>query len=119
MIHIAPSPRSPAPFAITILLAAALFALSLSAQADNAWHLDAQTWSHPRTAARVAQIPAIQAAAQAWAANPERVLVIRHAGDEAGELWATELEEWLIALGIAGDHIEIRPGGEAYTLELF
>lgn len=97
------------------LLLAGLLALPAAAET---WTLDAEAWARPRSGAMVAGLEPVRAAVAAWAAEPERRLVIRHAGGEAGTLWAVELRDWLVALGVPPDRVETRPGAEPYRLAL-
>lgn len=107
-------PRRIPEFFLMLLLAAS----AVPAPADDARVLSADTWAQPRNAAVVAAMPPVRDVLAAWREAPGQTLVIRHAGGEAGSLWARDLRNWLIALGVAGERIELHPGGEAYQLEL-
>ena len=43
-------------------------------------------------------------------ANPGSVLQIRYPGGESGSLWAEELRDWLVALGIPQARLKVEPG---------
>lgn len=83
--------------------------------------LSAQQWSVPRTGEALLEMPALRAAVEAYTAQGEAVLVIRHPGGDEGVLWAHELQSWLVALGIGSAHIELVPGSpdpQAIALEV-
>lgn len=67
-------------------------------------------WSSPRNAAAIAAEPAIAAAVEAWHAQPRRVIVVRHAPGETGLLRAEELRDWLVALGVPSQAVDVRAG---------
>lgn len=93
-------------------LAALLVTVSLAVTAaDNQWTLQASDWSRPRSGAAVLDMAPVAAAVRAWNANPKARLQLVHASGEEGALWAAELRDWLIALGVAPDNIEILAGG--------
>lgn len=75
----------------------------------ESWQLTASEWSRPRTGERVRDLPAVNAAVNAWLAEPAARIELRHASGEQGSLWAAELRDWLIALGIPQDRIDILP----------
>lgn len=72
--------------------------------------LSADDWARPRSGERVIELPAVRDAVRAWLAAPGAILVVSHPGGERGLLWASELHDWLVALGIPGERIELRPG---------
>ena len=43
---------------------------------------------------------------------PQRLVVGvgEHPGEDSGELWAAELRDWLISLGVPSDYIRLIPG---------
>ncbi|QKT03092.1 hypothetical protein HUS23_04355 [Ectothiorhodospiraceae bacterium 2226] len=83
--------------------------LSLPAVASP-WSISAEAWAMPRHGERVLQLPAVAAALEAAAAQPDARLTVRYPGGEAGTLWAQELRGWLIALGLDSDRVELVPG---------
>lgn len=98
----------------------ALAALALSAApvAASSWTLDAIQWAAPRSGAAILSMPPLDEVVAAWSRAEQAEIVIRHAGGAAGELWAAELEDWLIALGIPGSAIRTLGGGEPRALRL-
>lgn len=98
------------PLAFALLIGAAMPATA------SAWTLDAATWARPRSGAAVLSMSPLPAVVGAWSRRPDDRIVVRHPGGESGELWATELRDWLVALGVPGDHVEVTGGGEPERL---
>ena len=73
--------------------------------------LNEDDWSRPRSARVVKDFIAIQETVQAWMKDTKKQRIeLRYPGGEDGNLWALELQDWLIALGIPSQKIEIYPG---------
>ncbi len=104
-----------------ILPGAALFGAMVSvpvtALADS-WTLDASAWARPRDGRTVVTMTPLPTVVRAWSRRSDAQLVVRYAGGETGELWATELGDWLVALGIPASAITLTPGGRPERLEL-
>lgn len=107
-----------------VLVPGALLALLFSVASpvhsdDTAFILGASEWSRPRSAAAVIGMPPVANAVRAWqaaAADDEQVRVrlqLVHASGEEGGLWAAELRDWLIALGVPPPAITLVPAGQA------
>lgn len=72
----------------------------------------------PRSADTVMRMEAVTGAVRAWHRASGAVLVILYPGGEEGTLWAAQLHDWLVALGIPSDRIERIPGGRPGGLGL-
>lgn len=83
----------------------------VAAQAEEACEVTAEDWSRPRSAAMVVALPGVRACVARWQQDPRQRLVIVHAAGEEGALWAAELRDWLIALGVPGARIQSRAVG--------
>jgi hypothetical protein len=91
-------------------LFAALCLLPLSANAVDRL-LGYDTWARPRSASAVLQMPAVADAMRDWSQAVEGSrLYIRYPGGESGNLWALELRDWLVALGLPLERIVVSPG---------
>ena len=86
--------------------------------ANGAWTLEAADWARPRDGVAVTAMEPLPRVVAAWSRRPEAHLIVRYAGGEAGEIWAAELSDWLVALGIPGNAIVTRPGAAPSRLEL-
>ena len=97
------------------ILAAALTASVLTGAAfadtpvdPDRFVISADQWSAPRSGLALIELAPIHAAVEDWLADPAARLVIQHAGSDTGNLWAGELQDWLVALGIPADRIDKR-----------
>lgn len=72
--------------------------------------LDADDWARPRNAAYIIALAPVKNAVSQWLEEPDKRIIIRYPGGETGLLWAAELKDWLVALGIPSQHIEQGPG---------
>lgn len=89
------------------------------AQDGAVFILKASDWNVPRTTQTILGMPAVRQTVRAYNKNPKAKIQIRYPGGDEGTLWAAELRSWLVALGIASEHIELLPGSrDAGSLEL-
>lgn len=72
--------------------------------------LTQQQWSVPRTAESVLGMPAVHNIMKKLSDKTNYVLNIRYPGGEVGILWASELNGWLVSLGLDSSSIELQPG---------
>ena len=86
------------------LLANSQFAYSAS------YDLSAAFWASPRTAKAVSQMEPINNVLQDWQNRSKHHLQILYPGGEEGELWANELRDWLITLGVPYNKIMLNAG---------
>lgn len=97
-----------------LFLAAVLSLLaSAAARADSdRFSISADQWALPRSGKALVQLPPLRAAVQDWVAHPGARIVLVHAGSDVGNLWAGELQDWLVALGVPSDRIEKKVSAE-------
>lgn len=93
----------------TLVLVAALLApsalLADAVSPPDAFTLSADQWAQQRSGAALLRLPPVQGIVREWLAQPTLDIVIRHAASDAGNLWAGELQDWLVSLGLPADHI--------------
>lgn len=96
-----------------ILLPLLLLALSSPLLArENYYSLDLELWMRPREGAALLGHPRLNAAVQDWMGGSGAGRIqIRYPGGEEGSLWAAELRDWLVALGVPSSALEVVPGG--------
>ena len=102
------------------LVVLGLMAPILPSLADT-WSMSAEEWARPRTAQSLVTMQAVADALKGLDADPFSTLLIRYPGGEEGALWANELRDWLVSLGLPSSRIEIYPGqstGGTITLDL-
>lgn len=83
------------------------------------FELSADDWARPRSGAVVAQMEPLRLAVSYWEQNDGAVIMLSHPGEDSGELWASELRDWMVSLGIPSDVILLAPGlqqGESLRL---
>lgn len=90
-----------------------LMALMASANTARIFVLTADEWARPRNGAVIAEFSALRAAVSYWDKVDNALIVIRHPGEDSGELWASELRDWLISLGVPSDYIRLVAGSQA------
>lgn len=74
--------------------------------------LSADEWARPRSGSVIPEMSAIRSAVRYWDKGVDAVMVIRYPGEDSGELWAAELRDWLISLGVPSDYITLVPGSQ-------
>jgi len=72
--------------------------------------LSADEWARPRSGDVIPELASVRAAVSYWSRGADAILIIRHPGEDSGELWAAELRDWLISLGVPSDYIRLIPG---------
>ncbi len=93
------------------LLVLLLLPLAVDAAAGvRVFELSADDWARPRSGAVVAQMEPLQLAVTYRDATPGAIIMLRYPGEDSGELWATELRDWLVSLGVPSSAILLAPG---------
>ncbi|MDH5518347.1 MAG: hypothetical protein OEY36_11120 [Gammaproteobacteria bacterium] len=87
-----------------------LSAFDLYAADSDVLEITAEQWAIPRHGERIIKMPAMKKLVKLWHNDPTQVIEISYPGGENGEIWLTELIDWLIALGIASDSIKTTVG---------
>ncbi len=90
-----------------------VLALMPAARADDSsardsFILSAEQWALPRSGSALTRLAPIRDTMAAWLAAPDAHIVIQDSGSDTANLWAGELSDWLVALGVPADHIEKR-----------
>ena len=77
---------------------------------DKVFIIDALLWARPRNGADVSAMPPLRDAVQNMLNNPGSKLTVTYPGGDSGSLWAQELYDWLVSLGIDPGMIVMQPG---------
>ena len=93
--------------AIACLLPGLLFA---PAGYAATYTLSGEEWARPRSGRSIARLTSVRALVEQWMQSPQSVIEIRYPGGESGILWASELRDWLVTLGIPSDAIVTHSG---------
>jgi hypothetical protein len=84
----------------------------LWANSVRIFSLSADEWARPRSGAVIPELGAIRSAVSYWGKGSDALMVIRYPGEDSGELWAAELRDWLISLGVPSDYIRLVSGAQ-------
>ena len=97
------------------LLLAGLLLSAGEAAANTAriFTLSADQWARPRSGDVIPEMAPVRSAVSYWGRGVDALIIIRHPGEDSGELWAAELRDWLISLGVPSDYIRLVPGTQA------
>lgn len=98
------------------MLAGWLTALTPPAALARDHVIRAEEWARPRSAERILEMTPVRNAMHEWRKAEDAGLVVLYAGGEEGSIWAGELRDWLVALGVASDRIELRPGAPSESM---
>ena len=90
-----------------------LFSLTAQASTSRIFVLSADEWARPRSGAVIAEFEALRAAVSYWDKVDNAGIIVRYPGEDSGELWAAELRDWLISLGVPSDYIRLVAGTQA------
>ena len=86
---------------------------SLAANTVRIFTLSADEWARPRSGHVIPELDPVRAAVSYWGREVDAVVIIRYPGEDTGELWAAELRDWLISLGVPSDYIRLMSGVQA------
>jgi hypothetical protein len=75
--------------------------------------VSAEEWARPRSGDVIAGFEALRAAVGYLDKLDDGLIVVRYPGEDSGELWAAELRDWLISLGVPSDYIRLVAGTQA------
>ncbi|HEX7966511.1 MAG TPA: hypothetical protein VF651_12440 [Gammaproteobacteria bacterium] len=92
------------------------FILCLAADAVHAdvdvFTVSADQWALQRSGAALVRLEPVREAVADWLGDKDARIVIQHAASDTGNLWADELQDWLVALGVPADHIGKRASAD-------
>ncbi len=75
--------------------------------------LSADDWARPRTGAVIPSLTPVKLAIDYWDTANHAMIRLIHPGEDSGEIWAAELRDWMVSLGVPSDYIELSPGLQA------
>jgi hypothetical protein len=93
-----------------LILMLMLACLPVQANSVRIFSLSADNWARPRSGAVLPQMEPLRLAVSYWNSLDDAGLLLSYPGEDSGELWAAELKDWLISLGIPSDYIYLSPG---------
>ena len=96
-----------------VLACLLLYGAATPAATARIFVLSADEWARPRSGEVIVEFNAVRAAVNYWDKVENAILVIRYPGEDSGVLWAAELRDWLISLGVPSDYIRLVAGTQA------
>lgn len=95
---------------VTVVVATVLAAPMAVAAAPQNWTLTRAEWAGADSASRVVALSPLRAAMKALDSHPGARLAVVHNGGEDGVFWASQLEGWLVSLGVPHKRLVDRSG---------
>ena len=86
---------------------------SLWANSVRIFTLSADEWARPRSGEVIPAMESVKLAMSYWESGINGAILLSYPGVDSGELWASELKDWLISLGVPSDAILMSPGLQA------
>ena len=83
-----------------------------SANSIRIFSLSADEWARPRSGVVIPELTSIRSAVSYWDKGVDALIIIRYPGEDSGELWAAELRDWLVSLGVPADNIHMTSGNQ-------
>ena len=80
------------------------------AEEMSSMNISYEQWEASRHGEKLLKLAELTDLLRLWAENTEKMLEIHYPGGEEGELWAQELMDWLIALGVPSSSMQAVPG---------
>jgi len=77
---------------------------------DTSIEIYAEQWDLSRTGDRMLGIEGLRQAVNQWSADTSQVIELRYPGGEEGDLWVSQLSDWLVALGVPSSNLNTVPG---------
>ncbi len=85
--------------------------LTISVHAEE-YRLSYADWIAPRSGERILTLEPVQQVVRDVLYDERKGVEISYRGGEQGLIWANELAEWLVVLGLEPQRIELAPGHE-------
>jgi len=98
---------------VLVLLLGALLSLPVGANSLRIYSVSFDEWSRPRSGDVIAGFEAVRSAVDYWGDAAGNMILVRYPGEDSGEIWATELRDWLVSLGIPSDYIQLVSGSQS------
>ena len=97
---------------LTLIALLLLTLLPVSANSLRIFNLGADEWARPRSGTVIPNFGALRSATDYWEKGTNSAILIRYPGEDSGEIWASELRDWFISLGVPSDYIMLVPGSQ-------
>ncbi len=101
---------SPMCLAIVLMITSVSFVKPALANSIRNFNLSAELWARPRSGAVIPQMEPLKLAISYWETGTDALIILSYPGEDSGEIWAAELKDWLISLGVPSQNILLSPG---------
>ncbi len=108
MTSMSKSGRQAAPGQCVALFLVMFVCPGYASQAGNT--LSAEQWELSRQGEKLVELPVLRKTINTWSQNENQIIELQYPGGEEGELWANELKDWLISLGVPSKYLVLVPG---------
>jgi hypothetical protein len=88
----------------------ALFVSEAAASAPVETELRAEQWELSRNGERLLGIDGLAKIVTAWSSDDRQLIELQYPGGEEGEIWVSQLMDWLVALGVPSASLVAVPG---------
>ena len=88
------------------------FTTAALAAPPHTYTITPDEWAQPRSGENMAAMAPVRAAVKEWMKHPGDHIVIMHSGDDIGSLWASEVHDWLVSLGVPSTALKNRISGQ-------
>ena len=91
-----------------VMIAILVFDSAVAAAVETELH--AEQWELARNGERLLGIGGIAEVVTEWSSDKRQKIELQYPGGEEGELWVSQLTDWLVALGIPSTSLVAVPG---------
>ena len=91
-----------------VMIALLIFNTAVAAAVETELH--AEQWELARNGERLLGIAGIAEVVTEWSSDKRQKIELQYPGGEEGELWVSQLTDWLVALGIPSMSLVAVPG---------
>lgn len=91
-----------------VMIALLVFHSAVAAAVETELH--AEQWELARNGERLLGIGGIAEVVSEWSSDKRQKIELQYPGGEEGELWVSQLTDWLVALGIPSTSLVAVPG---------
>lgn len=88
----------------------ALFVSEAAASTPVETELHAEQWELSRNGERLLGIDGLAEVVTAWSSGDRQQIELQYPGGEEGEIWVSQLKDWLVALGVPSASLVAVPG---------
>jgi hypothetical protein len=88
----------------------ALFVFDAAASTPVETELHAEQWELSRNGGRLLAIEGLATVVTEWSSDDSQQIELQYPGGEEGEIWVSQLMDWLVALGVPSANLVAVPG---------